>query len=298
MRLGINLPYVDDAGRPLDARAVGDRARMVEDAGLDGIWLQDSMDPGTWRPDGLMWLLAAAATTSNVELGMAVFLLPIHDPVDSAQRFLTLQALSDDRLTVGVGTSSRPEAHNSMGTDYTTRFSRLYHDVDVIRRLSAGETVGAATLDPWERVTGGPRIALGAWHSEKSLQRAVRDFDGWICSAGRTSLELIREGLVAYRALGGRRAIVATTWVDLDAPTTPLRDDEPFTLRCDPEEAARRLALLAELGFDDVLLMYAGGSKGERRKQTDFTLADLQRIRALLPEDTRRPWDEESRTHE
>ena len=296
MRLGINMPYVDHDGNPLDAVGVGDRARMVEEAGLDGIWLQDSLDPGEWRPDPFLWLLAAAATTTRLELGTAVYLLPVHNPVDSAQRFLTLQALSNDRLTVGVGTGSRPQAHNTMGTDFATRFSRLYHDVDVVRRLSRGETVGEANLNPWSKVRGGPRIALGAWHSEKSLSRAARDFDGWICSASRTSLEVVREGITRYRELGGTRAIIASTWIDLDASTTKVNDDDPFSLRCSPEDAKRRLGILEELGFDDVTLMFGRGSAGVRKRQMDYTFEDLVAIRKLLPADSRRPWNEQRET--
>lgn len=292
MRVGINVPFTDDSGVPLDAAGVGRRARMVEEAGLDGIWLQDSMDPGHWRPDGLQWLLACAATTTRLELGTAVWLLPIHNPVDSAQRLLTLQALSNDRLTVGVGASSRPEAHDSMGTDFTQRFSKLYHDVDVVRRLSRGETVGNANLNPWDRFRPGPRIALGAWHSEKSLTRAARDFDGWICSAGRTSLTVMKEGLARYRDLGGERAIVATVFTDLEEPTTDLDPDGPFHLRCQPDEAARRLQLLADAGFDDVLIMFSGHAKGERRKETDYSLEELAQIRSLVEPDSRpRPWE-------
>lgn len=292
MRIGINMPFTDDDGEPLDVVGVGKRAKMVEDAGLDGIWLQDSMDPGQWRPDGLQWLLACAATTTRLEFGTAVYLLPIHHPVDIAQRVLTFQALTNDRLTLGVGAASRPEPHNSMGTDYSKRFSKLYHDVDVIRALSRGETVGEANLSPWEKVKGGPRIALGAWWNAKSLSRAATEFDGWICSAGRTSLNIMKQGLERYRDLGGKRAIVATIFTDLEDPGTELDPDGPFNLKCPPEEAARRLGLLAELGFDDALLMFSGGAKGVHRKETDYSFEALQQIRGLIEPDTRpRPWE-------
>jgi alkanesulfonate monooxygenase SsuD/methylene tetrahydromethanopterin reductase-like flavin-dependent oxidoreductase (luciferase family) len=266
---------------------------MVEDAGLDGIWLQDSMDPGQWRPDGLQWLLACATTTTRLELGTAVYLLPIHNPVDIAQRVLTLAALSNNRLTLGVGASSRPQAHNSMGTDYSKRFSKLYHDVEVVRALSRGEAVGEADLNPWAQVRGQPRIALGAWWNARSLARAATQFDAWICSAGRTSLNIMTEGLARYRDLGGRRAIVATIFTDLEEAGTELDPDGPFNLKCPPEEAARRLRLLADLGFDDALIMFSGRAGGVPRKETDYTAAELAQLRALIPPDPRpRPWEE------
>ncbi|MCU1415200.1 MAG: Coenzyme F420-dependent N10-methylene tetrahydromethanopterin reductase-like protein [Microbacteriaceae bacterium] len=291
MRLGINMPFTDDNGVPLDAAAVGSRAKMVEDAGFDGIWLQDSMDPGQWRPDGLQWLLACGVTTTTLELGFAIYLLPIHNPVDMAQRALTLQALTDNRFTLGVGAASRPQPHASMGTDYEKRFSKLYHDVDVVRRLSRGETVGAANLSPWDSVKGGPRIALGAWFNEKSLARAANEYEGWICSAGRTSFNVITEGLKRYRDLGGTRAIVATIFTDLEEEGTPFDPDGPFNLKCPPEEAARRLQLLADAGFDDALIMFSNRAKGVPRKETDYSMDELVQLRSMVDLDPRRPWD-------
>jgi hypothetical protein len=69
-----------------------------------------------------------------------------------------------------------------------------------------------------------------------------------------TSFSAIREGLARYRAAGGTRALVGTVNVNWKIPTSPLADDEPFHLRCDPDEARRRLQRLADLGYDDVLL--------------------------------------------
>jgi alkanesulfonate monooxygenase SsuD/methylene tetrahydromethanopterin reductase-like flavin-dependent oxidoreductase (luciferase family) len=293
MRLGINMPFTDDAGVPLDAAAVGERAKMVEDAGFDGIWLQDSMDPGLWRPDGLQWLLACGVTTTRLELGFAIYLLPIHHPVDMAQRALTLQALTDNRFTLGVGAASRPQPHDSMGTDYTKRFSKLYHDVDVVRRLSRGETVGEANLKPWDSVKGGPRMALGAWFNEKSLTRAATEYDGWICSAGRTSFNVITEGLKRYRDLGGKRAIVATIFTDLEEEGVPFDPDGPFNLKCPPEEAARRLGMLEDAGFDDALIMFSNRAKGVPRKETDYSMEELVQLRSMVDLDPRRPWDAE-----
>lgn len=295
MRLGINLPYADDLGNPLDAQGVGARAKLVEDAGLAGVWLQDSLDPGHWRPDGFEWLTAAAATTTNIELGFAVYLVPVHHPVDLAQRALTLQALSSDRFTFGVGAASRPEPHNTMGTDYTKRFSKLYHDVDVIMRLTRGEAVGDAHLNPWDQVKGGPRMAIGAWYNEKSLTRAAHEYDAWISSAGRTSFNIMKQGLELYRSLGGTRAISATIFTDLETTGYPEFDpDGPFNLRCDPKEAKRRLQLLADIGIDDALIMFSNGAKGVMRKEMDYNLGQLQEIASLVERDDRRPWDDEA----
>ncbi len=240
----------------------------------------------------MQWLAACAATTTRLVRGFAVYFVPTHNPVDTAPRVLSLQALSDDRFTFGVGAASRPEPHNAMGTDYTKRFSKLYHDIDVIKRLSRGETVGEANLAPWDKVKGGPRMAIGAWYNEKALTRAATEYDAWISSAGRTSLNIMKEGMKLYRDLGGTRAIAATIFTDLETEQfEELDPDGPFNLRCSPDEAKRRLDLLVEIGFDDALLMFSGRAKGVMRKETDYSAAELDQLRSLVEPDSRRPWD-------
>jgi hypothetical protein len=94
--------------------------------------------------------------------------------------------------------------------------------------------------------------------------------------SGRTNFNALKEGIKRFRDAGGRRAMVVTVSVDLGAPNTTLADDELFSLRCGPDEAAARLHRLAELGFDDVALV-----------RMDHTTADLPEeelvaIRALI----------------
>jgi alkanesulfonate monooxygenase SsuD/methylene tetrahydromethanopterin reductase-like flavin-dependent oxidoreductase (luciferase family) len=177
-----------------------------------------------------------------------------------------------------------------VGVDFDQRFALLKQNMDIIRRLCRGETVGLANLNPWPEVKGGPRIVVGAWYSGIWLKRAAQDYDGWMSSAGRTNLQTVAQAIARYRALGGQRAMVSTCAVDLTAPTTPLADGEAFHLRCDPEEAARRLRILADLGYDDILLVKADHTRRAPLYEPDYTAADLKQIRALLPEDNRPPY--------
>ena len=287
MRIGIGLPFKDQRGEPLDATGLGQRARWIEEAGLDGAWMGDASFRrlAPW-PDPMMWLLVVATATSRIEVGTAVYQVPLRPAVDLAQQFLTMRALTNNRFTAGVGPGSTAAGYAAIGLDFEDRFKTFHSHMDAIRRLVAGETVGAANLAPWPAIAGGPRFLLGAWLGGASLRRAVRDYDGWLCSAGRTTTGTIVEGIKRYRDLGGTRAIVATCPIDLTAPSVPLRGDEPFNLRCDPEEAAARLGWLGELGFDDVLVNIRDPRK-QGPFEGDITREQLEQIRSLIPPDTR-----------
>jgi hypothetical protein len=97
------------------------------------------------------------------------------------------------------------------------------------------------------------------------------------------------EAIEKYRDLGGRRALMGSVNIDLRAPTTERKEDDPFFLTCGPEEASDRLGHLEELGYDDVILHFTRSSDpiGGMGYQHDFTAEDLEEIRALLPPDPR-----------
>jgi alkanesulfonate monooxygenase SsuD/methylene tetrahydromethanopterin reductase-like flavin-dependent oxidoreductase (luciferase family) len=241
MRRGINLPIADAEGRPLDAHAVEERARLAEGADFDSLWIEDVLKPGVWRPDPTEWLLPAAAGTSRIELGILDFQLAAREPVESAHELISLQALSDLRVTVGIS-GGTPQSHAVLGSEYDTRFGRLHENADIVRRLANGEVVGEASLETWPQVRGTLRIALSA-AAENSIERSARDYDAWIAPADDASLEELRQRLLAYRSAGGGRAIAAAH-VDL-------------------ADAAARFAEFAELGFDDAVLLVGDWSPAD-----------------------------------
>lgn len=305
MRLGIHLPVVDLEGRALDAAGVMQRARAIEAAGFDSIWLGDHI---AGRPDALMMLLVAAAATERIEVGTAILQTPLRNHVELAQRFLTLQALMRGRFSVGVGSGSAQRSFDAVGLGHTfpDRFKTLARDLRLIRRLCNGEQVGAANLQPLPEARGGPPILIGAWGSGVWIRRAARDYEGWMASGGRTNLKNLAEGLKMYRDLGGKRALVATILTDLSQPEADIPEDAPelrgdltalgrrygaesgFTLLCGPKSAAERLQRLAGLGFDDALLVM----RTPHYIYGDMTAEQLQSLRSLLPRDSRPPYAE------
>jgi alkanesulfonate monooxygenase SsuD/methylene tetrahydromethanopterin reductase-like flavin-dependent oxidoreductase (luciferase family) len=284
MLLGINLPSRRADGTSPDVHELMARAKLIEDLGFDGIWMGDTV--GRWDhagQDTLQWLLAAAAGTRRVEIGTAVLQLPLRNPVELAQRLISLAALSGGRFVAGVGSGSTRKDFEALGLDINDRFRLLREGLPVIKRLIKGETVGVANHHPAPNVIGRPPIVLAAWHSGPWIARAAKQYDGWIAS-GFAGFNTLREGIKRYRDEGGTgRCILATINVDLRAESTPLDEDGRFTLQCGPEEAADRMARIAELGFDTICcsrLNYSGDEWPEE---------DLAQLRSLLPRDAGSP---------
>jgi len=272
MRLGVILPRMNPDGSPLTGDALVGGARMAEHAGLDSLWCFDAIGRGFILPDPLIALSVAAAVTKRVELGTCILQVPLRRPVELAHRILTTSLVCGDRLLLGVGAGSTRADFDALGLDYDTRMPQFADALATMRRLWSGEQVGAANLTPWPATLGGPKLLIGSWSGKQWIPRAAKDFDGWIASAAKTSFGALAEGIRRYREAGGARAIVTNIALDLAEPTTALPDDVPFHLRCAPGAAAERLRRLADLGFDDAIVV--------RRSQTE---ADLAAIRALIP---------------
>ncbi len=85
---------------------MADYARRIEAAGFPGIWVGDSLGRGRPTLDPLIELTVFASVTSKVELGISVLQLPLRNPIELAHRVQSVQALSANRLRLGVGSGS------------------------------------------------------------------------------------------------------------------------------------------------------------------------------------------------
>jgi alkanesulfonate monooxygenase SsuD/methylene tetrahydromethanopterin reductase-like flavin-dependent oxidoreductase (luciferase family) len=255
VRLGVSVPTSRPDGSPLTGDVLVGSARGIEQAGFDSAWFFDAIGRGFMLPDPLIGAAVAAAVTTRIEIGTGVLQVPLRNPVELAHRILTAHLVCRGRLLLGVGAGSTPGDFEALGLDFTQRMRTLEESLATMRKLWRGEKVGAADLTPWPAALGGPAVLIGSWKGERWIPRAAREFDGWIASGAKTSLQALTEGIGRYRAAGGKRAVVTNIAVDLTVPTEPLPDSAPFHLRCAPDAAARRLQQVRELGFDDAILV-------------------------------------------
>src|SRR5207237_8508711 len=100
---------------------ITDFARQVEARGFPGIWIGDSLGRGRPTLDSLQVLTALAAATRRVELGISVLQLPLRNPVELAHRVQSLQAMSNNRLILGVGSGPTREDFELLGYEYLHR---------------------------------------------------------------------------------------------------------------------------------------------------------------------------------
>jgi alkanesulfonate monooxygenase SsuD/methylene tetrahydromethanopterin reductase-like flavin-dependent oxidoreductase (luciferase family) len=87
------------------------------------------------QPSSVPFLARLAANSGNMRMGITVFLLPLHNPVDIAEQVATLDAISHGRMIFGVGLGYRPEECQAFGITMHERVPRFLEALELIKRL-------------------------------------------------------------------------------------------------------------------------------------------------------------------
>jgi alkanesulfonate monooxygenase SsuD/methylene tetrahydromethanopterin reductase-like flavin-dependent oxidoreductase (luciferase family) len=246
--------------------------RQVEARGFPGIWIGDSLGRGRPTLDSLQVLTALAAVTSKIELGISVLQLPLRNPVELAHRVQSLQAMSNGRLILGVGSGSTRDDFELLGYDYDHRFRTFKNDLEIMNRVWNGEPVNGGTLATWPGCKGGPPILVGAWRSPRWITYAAKEAQGWTPSGRYSSLEDLEGGMKIYREAGGANAVLANCSVDLNErpESAELARLAAVNFICPPDEARRRIKRVEAMGFEEILIGSQFGAIDEIERIRDF----------------------------
>jgi alkanesulfonate monooxygenase SsuD/methylene tetrahydromethanopterin reductase-like flavin-dependent oxidoreductase (luciferase family) len=240
-------PIVD----PANTETLAEQARTYAGEGFTSLWTAQAIGRGFMVTDPFVALTVAATAIEEVEVGTAVLQVPLYQTMDLAHRVFSLRQLCGERLILGVGAGSTAQDFSAFERDYESRFATFDTAIGELKDVFATGRRGESDLSPWPAVLGGPPLFLGSWG--KGVERAAREFDGWIASAAYRSVDEVTAAAVRYRQAGGGRSVVSTIIVSADTDLGSLGEN---------------LDRFAEAGFDDavVMLMPGGPSPAEVRR--------------------------------
>lgn len=168
-------------------------AARAEGLGFASLWIGDSLLARP-RHDPLTLLAAVAARTTRAELGTAVLLPALRNPVVLAHQVATVDRIAEGRLILGVGIATdvpniRAE-FEAAGVPFEKRVGRLVEGLALARALWKGEPVDwdgrwkviRGTLGPTPHRPGGPPIWIGG-SVPPARERAGKLYDGWFPNA-------------------------------------------------------------------------------------------------------------------
>jgi len=202
VRLGVALGSLGLAiGRPIDgaghAALVYRIADEAEALGFHSVWAGDHLAlpraPSTPYPygddagllpadvsllDPFAVLAAIAGRTERVRLGFGVAVLPYRHPLVVAKLVASIDALSNGRVILGVGTGWMPEEFDAVGADFRARGRDTDAALAYLRRAFADGEVDGMTVLPVPVQRPSPPIWVGGI-APAALRRAAKHADGW-----------------------------------------------------------------------------------------------------------------------
>jgi len=145
LKLGVLLPtrgLVMRDEQPQNANLVLDMAQRAEAAGLDSVWVGDSLTAKP-RLEPLTTLAAIATQTQRVRLGTAVLLGALRHPVLLAQMVGTLDLIAEGRTVLAVGAGgafneAQQREWRIAGVNPRQRVRRLEEVMQVVKALGTG----------------------------------------------------------------------------------------------------------------------------------------------------------------
>ena len=243
MRFGLSVYDITAAG-------LADLAVAAEAAGFETLWLGEHLlmpvgytsvhptrereqelaapivGPATQLTDPLVALAGAAARTSRLQLGTAIYLLALRHPLAVARAVLTLQDLSAGRLLFGAGVGWLRDEFEALGVPFGDRAQRFDESLDILRMAWAGgplEYHGSVyDFGPVQLSAAAVKVPLIlGGNTSRALRRAAARADGWFASGTPSADDAIQilAQLQSAQADAGRTEPL-TTYVRASLPAS------------------------------------------------------------------------------
>lgn len=210
VRVGITLTNQHPIGSDLVAGLDGQLhlLRTARDHGWDSVFAaQHHLSTSVTHIQPLPYLARLAAEAGDMRVGIGIHLLALHNPVDTAENYASLDVVCRGRLIFGVGLGYRQVEYDALGVSAEQKVRRFEENLRIVAALWSGEPVHADL--PWCRLDGvrstflpaqrpRPPIWMAA-NSDNAVRRAARTADTWLINPHAT-IDTIQRQLKIFHA--------------------------------------------------------------------------------------------------
>ncbi len=118
-----------------------EQIQYEEELGFDGVFFAEHYVGGYAFPSPPIFATAVAQKTKRIRLGTGVTLLPLSNPIRTAEEYAMLDVLSDGRLDFGVGRGVLKAEYELFDIDEAESHGRFHESLEVILRAWTQDTV-------------------------------------------------------------------------------------------------------------------------------------------------------------
>jgi alkanesulfonate monooxygenase SsuD/methylene tetrahydromethanopterin reductase-like flavin-dependent oxidoreductase (luciferase family) len=269
MKIGIGLPA---AIPQVSGDFILDWAREADAGPFSSLGLIDRIVYANYEP--LITLAAVAAVTQRARLVTTVLLAPTRSAALLAKQSASLDALSNGRLTLGLGVGARVDDFIATETPYQKRGKIFDRQLAFFERAWSGQAISdeVGAIGPSPVQSGGPEILLGGY-SDRAIKRFESHGHGFIAGGGdpRLAEQFFRLTEQTWQASGraGKPRLVGCAYFGLgeqaaERAARPILDYYSFaperaqriatTLPSSPEKLRSLVQAYAEIGADELIL--------------------------------------------
>jgi alkanesulfonate monooxygenase SsuD/methylene tetrahydromethanopterin reductase-like flavin-dependent oxidoreductase (luciferase family) len=206
MQIGLGLPTTVPGVR---GDVILEWARRADAASFSSLGMIDRLVYTNYEP--LVTLAAVAGATQQIRLMTMILIAPLRNTAVLAKQAATLDALSNGRLTLGLGLGARKDDYHAAAAPFTQRGKRLEAQIGTMRRIWSGQPIDAALgpIGPTPARPGGPEVLIGAY-TPAAIHRVGQWADGFIFG-GATDPNM-RSQMIT---------LIETAWQDAGRPGWP-----------------------------------------------------------------------------
>jgi alkanesulfonate monooxygenase SsuD/methylene tetrahydromethanopterin reductase-like flavin-dependent oxidoreductase (luciferase family) len=208
MQFGVFLGTQHRAGDDMARRVAEhvEQVRAMRDSGFDALWVgQHYLTHPNQFLQTTPLLARLAAEAGDMVVGTNLLLLPLHNPVDVAEQYATMDLIAGGRFILGVGLGYRAQEYAAFGVDPRTRVSRFTEALEIVKRCWTEDRVSFegrhfrfrnVSIRPKPLQQPRPRIWIGA-AADPAVRRAALLGDAWIATSV-TTVSAVREQVALY----------------------------------------------------------------------------------------------------
>ena len=181
--------------------------RAIRDGGFDAVWIGQHY---LTFPDQFFQttplLARLAAETGEMRVGTNLLLLPLHNVVDVAEQYATMDVITGGRLILGVGLGYRDQEYGAFGVERKTRAKLFEERIEALKLLWTEDHASFTgthvhftdvSIRPRPLQTPRPPIWIGA-AADPAVRRAALMGDAWIATSV-TTFTAIKDQVAVYR---------------------------------------------------------------------------------------------------
>lgn len=189
--------------------------------------------PDGWVPAPFVMLGALSAVTDDMNFVTNISILPLHDPIQVAERAVVLDTLSGGSFRLGVAIGWRDAEFDAFGVDKNTRVQRVEEGIELLKKLFTEESVSYdGDIFSADDLTVMPRPvqdSIPIWYggqSRKAIERSAAMADVWSISPIETRQKLSRGIEIYEEELAANGRSIDDVHVPLRREMYVAEDDE------------------------------------------------------------------------